>query len=455
MYTLTVKIAKGGTTYINDEGISHPSAFGHMWYSLAGDGVQTESFGFAPKEENIYPPMGPGYVTQYDNQGYQWTYYTGQIVIDSNQYQKLLDFGINPVDVGGFNLYYRGLENSCIDFTWKALYLAGFNPSNFEGNIFPHSNADDADAALYKYLMGNLDGWDSSQPNAGDYHVIYGSNGGDVLIAELQTDAIYGGGGNDTLVGSVLNDFLVGGEGSDQLYGGGSYDTYIAGMGDTISDDDGSGEVYFEGLLLTGGTQEAGQSCESDGEGKIVYKGNGGTYTLSNGVLQFTDSSANHVRIEGFKNGHLGINLEGHPADDEECEEDKCPQPITPTNNISIPLPSQSIGGGGSDGGSGGGGSSVDTPLFACVYTPELNSAGIGGGGSSTGPIVLDLNRNGITSISLATSQALFDYDGNGVKESSAWSESSDALLVNDINQDGLWHVAQNNTYFKIKREVA
>lgn len=29
MYTLTVKIAAGGTTYTKD-GVSHPSAFGHM-----------------------------------------------------------------------------------------------------------------------------------------------------------------------------------------------------------------------------------------------------------------------------------------------------------------------------------------------------------------------------------------------------------------------------------------
>jgi len=60
------------------------------------------------------------------------------------------------------------------------------------------------------------------------------------------------------------------------------------------------------------------------------------------------------------------------------------------------------------------------------------------GGGSSTSPIVLDLNRNGITSISLAASTALFDYDGDGIKENTAWSENTDALLVNDINNDGI-----------------
>ncbi|MDQ1338049.1 MAG: hypothetical protein QG617_1016, partial [Campylobacterota bacterium] len=66
------------------------------------------------------------------------------------------------------------------------------------------------------------------------------------------------------------------------------------------------------------------------------------------------------------------------------------------------------------------------------------NSIGAGSGGGATPPIVLDLNRNGITSVSLAASKALFDYDGDGVLENTAWIESSDALLVNDTNNDGI-----------------
>ena len=427
MYTITVKIAANGTIYHD----SDTSLTGHMWYSIS-NGSSTESYGFAPAKDSM--PLWEGTIKRDDDANYGSTYYTGTIVIDYNQYVKLQNFGIiKNLDgnIFDFSSFYIGTSNSCIDYTWKALNIIGMNPSDFEGQIWPTKNADDADAALYKYLMGNLDGWDSSQPNAGDYHVIYGSNGGDVLIAELQTDAIYGGGGNDTLVGSVLNDFLVGGEGSDQLYGGGSYDTYIAGMGDTISDDDGSGEVYFEGIHLTGGTKESGQGCE-DEEGESEYKGNGGTYTLTGGLLLFTDSSGRQVSITGFSNGQLGITLTNNPSDSEECEEGKCPQPVTPTGHSSSSS-SESSGGSSVE---GGGSSTI--PKYKCVYSPDTSSAGVGGGASNTGPIVLDLNRNGITSLSLIASQALFDYDGDGIKENTAWAENTDALLVNDVNNDGI-----------------
>ena len=52
-------------------------------------------------------------------------------------------------------------------------------------------------------------------------------------------------------------------------------------------------------------------------------------------------------------------------------------------------------------------------------------------------PIILDLNNNSITSTSLQTSTAYFDYNGDGIKEHTAWMEKGDAQLVTDINQDG------------------
>jgi hypothetical protein len=38
----------------------------------------------------------------------------------------------------------------------------------------------------------------------------------------------------------------------------------------------------------------------------------------------------------------------------------------------------------------------------------------------------------------MAASLALFDYDGDGIKENTAWVESGDALLVSDLNSDGI-----------------
>jgi len=55
----------------------------------------------------------------------------------------------------------------------------------------------------------------------------------------------------------------------------------------------------------------------------------------------------------------------------------------------------------------------------------------------STPPIVLDLNSNEITSISLEESNTYFDYDGDDNREHTAWIEQGDALLAVDVNHDG------------------
>jgi Ca2+-binding RTX toxin-like protein len=215
MYTITVKISDRGTILLDENGTS---ATGHMWYSIS-NGSSTESYGFAPAVHGEW--SGEGEVYKDDDTNYASNYYTGTIVINQWQYEQLKAFGNrnnldgNPFD---FSSFYNGLLNSCIDYTWKALNIIGLNPNDFEGQLWPTHNADNADAALYKYLFGSTSGWNEAWPDGGDYHVIYGSSGNDTLVAARNTDAIYGGGGIDKLIGSVLNDFLDGGIGADEMY---------------------------------------------------------------------------------------------------------------------------------------------------------------------------------------------------------------------------------------------
>jgi hypothetical protein len=289
---------------------------------------------------------------------------------------------------------------------------------------------------------------------------LYGMGGADGLNGNAGDDWIEGGEGADILDGGAGKDVLIGGytkdkvdAQSDMLKGGADFDTYISGNTDIISDSDGKGRVYFEGKLLTGGEARAGQEYYIKPDGSREYVGNGGVYTLSaDGTLTFRKASGEILVIEEFTNDNLGIHLEG-----ETPPEHNCPDLINPSFDLhfSLPTPTRSVsggGGGGGSGGSSGGGSSSHTPppsiphtyspppepIIECVNDPVHNSAGKGGGGGGTPPIVLDLNRNGITSISLAASTALFDYDGDGNKENTAWIENSDALLVNDVNNDGI-----------------
>ena len=57
---------------------------------------------------------------------------------------------------------------------------------------------------------------------------------------------------------------------------------------------------------------------------------------------------------------------------------------------------------------------------------------------NSTPPIVLDLDGDGVTSTSLGTSSAYFDYDGDGRREHTAWADAGDALLAVDLDNDGV-----------------
>lgn len=81
-------------------------------------------------------------------------------------------------------------------------------------------------------------------------------------------------------------------------------------------------------------------------------------------------------------------------------------------------------------------------PVYECHYDVTLFSVAIVSlpvaCQPSTPPLVFDLNHDGITSLSMAASLALFDYNADTIKEHTAWIQNGDALLVNDTNNDGL-----------------
>ena len=150
MPTVTINIAGQGTLLANGE----TSSFGHMWYELNdGNGGQTESYGFAP-DNNYYAwpfpdnfnfegiPVAPGRVYDTDSDNYKSLDYSQTLEISQDQYEAMRNFANNPTEFG-FNNFYDGLENSCVDFTWKALELGGLNPNEFQGDLLPSNNIDD------------------------------------------------------------------------------------------------------------------------------------------------------------------------------------------------------------------------------------------------------------------------------------------------------------------------
>ena len=326
-YRLTIKIAEKGTIYIpQDPNYERPhgSLAGHMWYSIS-DGSTEKSYGYAP-----------GGVTEWDNNGYQSTYYTGTIIINKTQYDILKNFGQKhiAIEYGFGDNDYNVLSNSCIDFVWKALNLADLNPIDFQGNLIPTANMMNVDRSLYRFLFKTIDGWKYDFLEK-DYNVLYGSNyDDDDLQSKNNTDVVYGGDGKDTIIGNNLNQYLYGNEGNDTIQavggkknflyggngddilvggnnsidvfdGGNGYDIYHADENDTINDSDGSGKVYLSETKLKGG-----RFIKEQSHGNIeIYKSNDDSityeYNTSMKVL-----SANGLKINDFDNNELEINLQ-------------------------------------------------------------------------------------------------------------------------------------------------
>ena len=150
----------------------------------------------------------------------------------------------------------------------------------------------------------------SQSPDDGDQ--LLGLAGGDRLFGGAGDDQLDGAGGDDflegdigddTLSGGTGDDTLDGGEGADRLEGGSGNDRYQYAHGldsDTIVDRD--GRVYVGAAALTGGNgEEGGPYISSDGQFSYTFDAG----LESEGTLVVSGS----LRVEGFRNGDLGIRL--------------------------------------------------------------------------------------------------------------------------------------------------
>jgi hypothetical protein len=215
-YTLTVKIAEGGTKYIND-GKEGSSFAGHMWYSLSDGSENNNSYGFA-SGENKAKPFGVGDFIKNDDEAYQDTYYTLTKEITKEEYDKLKEFGENP-EANGFTGDYNALSNSCVDFTWKALEHAGMNNEQYEGKILPTSNAKEVDKEMYKQMFGSEEGWKETwnEIYKQNKHVVYGDENSNTLTGNDKNEVFYAGKGDDTALGNKGNDTYLYKRGDDNL----------------------------------------------------------------------------------------------------------------------------------------------------------------------------------------------------------------------------------------------
>jgi Ca2+-binding RTX toxin-like protein len=306
------------------------------------------------------------------------------------------------------------------------------------------------------------------------------------IIGEPQ-GPISGGNKNDVLFGGSGNDTLQGGYGNDILIGGSGYDIYYANNGDIIKDSDGKGSVYFSGIKLTGGKYDKNKKV-------YVSSSNLTEYKITNQGLQVTQGNETII-IEGYNknNNDLGIVLIEENeisitiSDNEKSEGDTPNQSMHFSINVDGNMPSGefviiNINGKNYMIGTpskenikkynldkieyqigpiytytwDGNEEKEEDKKFEVSGNLVMNSDKIKVKGITSGngtiidddkddkqdpedvdPIIIDLNKNRITSTKL-NNTIYFDHDNNNFKEATSWIDKGDAFLALDKNSNGL-----------------
>ncbi len=330
-------------------------------------------------------------------------------------------------------------------------------------------------------LLDGGDGNDTITGEAGD-DVLNGGAGNDLLYAGLGDDNINAGDGDDTVTGDAGNDIISGGLGNDLLYAGAGNDNIDGGSGnDTITGDAGND-------VLTGGSGNdliyagLGNDTLNGGDGTDKLYGDDGNDSLSGGAGNDTIDGGAGIDTADYSNATSAwtINLitnaasSGTEADIIYNMENILAgsgNDVLTGSNIANTL----SGGAGNDRLTGGlgndnlaGGAGFDIAVFAGAIStysittvngtitvtdnaPTANGndgtdtiTGIEqlqfSGGASiniAAPIILDLDGNGVRTVSAATSNARYDLDGDGLTDDTSWIGNTEGFLFLDRDSNG------------------
>lgn len=114
-----------------------------MWYTIQDEDGNILSYGFQSNNNShgLYPwPEKNGKISTLDNDAYGKGVKSMTISITEEQYKKLKSFGDSPSSYGFDDEEYNILTNSCVDFAYASMAIAGVDLKNDEGNLYPHKN---------------------------------------------------------------------------------------------------------------------------------------------------------------------------------------------------------------------------------------------------------------------------------------------------------------------------
>jgi Ca2+-binding RTX toxin-like protein len=329
MSILKVYMAPKGTAILVTPKNQTPgTSIGHMFFTIS-DGSNVFSFGFAPRPKNESMPLAPGQVYTNDNINYvnnpnkNAVIASKDSVITSDQFNTLLAFGsaaagapagsyvlgANNVE---FKLYYRGVGNSCVNFTWAALATIGV-PTPSLIHWLPSNNLSDVTTDLTNLAQGRFGSPNSATSTALSFAQITVASGVQAIITGTG-DTIYipasrsNPATKTTVTASEEVSFQVAAGAQLTLTGDANTITEVAATNSVVVlSGSATDKLSFAGKNITGTTSSGPTTIASPGGGNILswtdsnniqylYSEALGTLQIWNGAPQ----EANEFIINGF-----------------------------------------------------------------------------------------------------------------------------------------------------------
>ena len=306
--------------------------------------------------------------------------------------------------------------------------------------------------------------------------------------------SLFGNGKDDVLFGGSGNDMLIGYGGADLLIGGSGKDDYFVDNGDTIKDSDGKGRVFLSStnIQLTGGTQIEKGSKIYKGKDGTKYEIDGYNLIINDNITieNFNPYADEYLGITLYEADEISVSVSDASAKEKEQSmsfDISLSRDLKEGEFVKVSIPAignnkaktyMFLHGSSTDWKVGDGIEYIFDSSTTYTYSwsddkniepdetisvkatiidkPEnliAKDGKVGTGtiqdddddlnnpndtfpdtdpaSTKTSPIVIDLNNDGVKTISRKNNKIYFDLDNNKFAQNSAWIDKNDGILIN------------------------
>ena len=313
-------------------------------------------------------------------------------------------------------------------------------------------------------------------------------------LAISKGGSLFGDGKDDVLFGGNGNDMLIGHGGADLLIGGNGKDDYFVDNGDTIKDSDGKGRVFlsYTNIQLTGGTQIEKGSKIYKGKDGVKYELKGSDLIINDSITieNFNPYADEYLGITLYEADEIAISVSNASAKEKEQSMSftiSLSRNLKENEFIKVTIPKignneaktyMFLHGSSTDWKVGDGIEYIfdSSTTYTYSWSDDKNiepdetisvkatiidkpdnliakdgKVGIGTiqdddddpdnpndtfpdtdpASTKTSPIVIDLNGDGVKTISRKDNKIYFDLDNNKFAQNTSWIDKNDGILIN------------------------